>query len=148
MLYTIVLKTARMIQKLFAKQQQQTIENNACTNQEKNISCINNSKDLAKPDSIIFQPNSIVTDFPIECANIAKTDNNKIDTICMQCEADLKLQIEKLSRFYEIDTENALKRGLWLLAIVREAEISNKKIGVITVDNSNIVTNITPINVV
>ena len=53
--------------------------------------------------------------------------------------------LQNLSQFFEISQSEALIRGLWLLAIARDVEIANKKIGIITIDNNNVVNDVVPI---
>lgn len=101
-----------------------------------------------EPESIMFESNSIVADVPLECGAKQDKNANVSEKIIFECDNLTKTQIDKICRFFEIDKSTAIKRGLWMLNVIKEAEVHNKKIGIISLDNANIVVDVKPINIV
>jgi hypothetical protein len=56
--------------------------------------------------------------------------------------------VKSLCRYYEIGEVDLFARGIWLLALVRDMEVREKKIGVLTLNDQGLVTEVAPINVV
>jgi len=107
-------------------------------------------------DKIIFQRNSISTKSSVECSTNALAQvNSKIvdhtpgmNNIIVECDMQSIGHLQSLCQFFEISQNEAIARGIWLLSIAKDVELNNKKIGVIAVDPSGLVTDIIPINIV
>mgnify|MGYP006372743345 CR=1 FL=1 len=100
-------------------------------------------ENIEKP-IILFQPNTL----SIKNNKEAPLDMKTIGYPCkivIECNKTTENLLQNLSQFFEISQSEALTRGLWLLAIARDVEIANKKIGIITIDNNNVVNDVVPI---
>lgn len=118
------------------------------TNTELSASEKSNTADIQSVDKIFFQPNALGVNEYIECVNNKSAEHSVKHRISVDCTQYTLLQIEKLTRYYEVNQSNLILRGLWFMNLIREVEISNKKIGIITVDESHVVTDVVPINIV
>jgi predicted component of type VI protein secretion system len=123
-------------------------QKNIANKSASNTDVMKDNSSIKEPESIMFQTNSIVADVPLECG--AKMDKGDVisERIVFECDNLTKTQIDKICRFFEIDKMTAIKRGLWMLHVIKEAEVHNKKIGIISLDTSNVVLDIKPINIV
>jgi len=104
-------------------------------------------KDLL--EKIYFQPNTIYANESVNCSvkhNVLSEDI--MQRIILECNQNTMLQLDKICRYFEIEQNTAIMRGLWMLSVVKEVELSNKKLGIITLDESNVVVDISPINLV
>lgn len=106
------------------------------------------STNIQTVDKIYFQPNTIAVNEYIECSNNKSIDQQVKHRVVFDFTQFTIWQIDKLSRYFEVSQTNLLLRGIWFLNIIKEAELTNKKIAIVTIDESNIVTDITPINIV
>ena len=107
-------------------------------------------------DKIMFQPNILITN---NCLDFPANQNNNLDeqsteqpnhkqTINISVDNNTVNHIQSLCRFFVINELDALSRGIWLLSLARDIEINNKKLGVISIDKSGLVVDISPINIV
>jgi hypothetical protein len=100
-------------------------------------------------DKIYFQNNSLTASQSIDCGSKKTNSNDQINQkLNIDCSQNTIWQIEKLSRYFEINENVVVSRGLWMLNVVRECEISNRKIAIVTLDKNNVVVDIAPINIV
>lgn len=104
---------------------------------------------------ILFQPNTIMPGPPLECP--AKTSVNKETKECLdnntfkvilECNQESLAHLEKLERFFEISQPDVIAKGVWLMTLVRDLELEDKKLGIITTNHQGVITNITPIDLV
>lgn len=108
-----------------------------------------NHKNKNTVDKIYFQPNIIVASENIDCGITKKSIESELtEKIIIECSKKTLWQLDKICRYFEIEQSSAIMRGLWMLNVVQECEIANKKIGVITLDNNNVVVDVSPINIV
>lgn len=139
----------RPVEKLFESlQKSNCLTNN--TNTKSDLSKVEKtqSSDIQSVDKIFFQPNTIGIHEYIECVSNKSAEQSVKHRISVDCTQYTLLQIEKLTRYYEVNQSNLILRGLWFMNLIREVEINNKKIGIITIDESHVVTDIVPINIV
>lgn len=133
---------------------------------KKNTAIVEIVKAVEEKESItkvIFQPNTLSIENTIEYPTSNKNSQpieNMIEkganeppslskqTLRLECSNETVAHLDNLCRYFEISEAEAIARGLWLLTIVRDVEISDKKIGVITIDQNNLVTDLAPINLV
>jgi hypothetical protein len=122
------------ISKIFQKMKPSFITSNSIDNSQKNTM-----------EKITFQPNVSYSRNPLEF-----NTNNVVgeQEIKLNCSQEIKKHLEKVAKFFEISEEDALIRGLWLLTIVRDVEIDNKKIVIANTDSYGLVLDVIPINIV
>lgn len=79
---------------------------------------------------------------------IVQTNTSQDLTIMLSCkEQDIK-HLDSLTRYYETEYPGIISRGLWLLTIMRNAEINSRKLAIIEVDEeSGQVLQVAPITV-
>jgi len=116
-----------------------------------------NNKIPQNKDKIIFQPNTIISgvsfDFPSNNNNnlfklSANTTSTTKDIITIECDNRATSQLQGICRFFEINEFDALSKGIWLLSLIRDTEVNNKKLGIISLDKNGLITEVSPINVV
>lgn len=146
MFNNMVKSTQNLFQQLFNK----NIDNNNIAKSKPLVSeNIDSKNDTSILEKIYFQPNTIFATENIECSIKCTSDGKDvIQRLIIECNYSTLLQIDKICRYFEIEQNTAIMRGLWMLSLVKEVELSNKKLGVITLDESNIVIDVSPINVV
>lgn len=108
-------------------------------------------------NKILFQPNTILSketlEFPLNKENNKKEDPKEEKTpfahkIVIECNESALSHLQNLCRFFEIEQLEAISRGIWLLTIARDAELNNKKIGLISLDNNGMIIDVMPMNLV
>lgn len=63
--------------------------------------------------------------------------NKKDIDIILSCKGNQVYQLDSLTRYYEVNYQELLSRGIWLLSIMRDAEIDNKKIAIVSIDEES-----------
>ena len=66
-------------------------------------------------------------------------------TIILICKQEETLQLNSLTRYYEVNYEQLMSRGVWLLTLMRDSEIKEKKLAVIDIDSSGEIVSVFPI---
>lgn len=127
------------------------------------IAIKNNEENVDIPvitkDKLLFQPNTIQANSPLECPIRSKNqqasteipiDAPKIENfkITLECNETAINHLNNLCRFFEVTQPDALARGVWLLTIARDVEVNNKKLGIITTDQNGLIVDVMPINIV
>lgn len=111
-----------------------------------------NSKQKTEDTSnpvILFQPNTLsVKNNKESLLNTKNIEKENMHRIVIECNKTTENLLQNLCQFFEINQSEALIRGLWLLTIARDVEMANKKIGIITIDNNNIINDVVPIVIV
>lgn len=113
-------------------------------------------KELPTKDKIMFQPNTLATnssvDFPANQSNNLEQPVNEQSppkqVISISVDNNTINHIHGLCRFFEINEFDVLAKGIWLLTLVRDIEVNNKKLGVISVDKNGLVVDVSPVNIV
>lgn len=69
-------------------------------------------------------------------------------SLVMTCNQKDILHLDSLTRYFEMPYNALLTRGIWLLTLVRDAEIKSKRLAIIEIDEeSGMVTNVSPITI-
>jgi len=113
-------------------------------------------EELPTKDKIMFQPNTLSTnsslDFPANQSNNLEQPINEQSppkqVISISVDNNTINHIHGLCRFFEINEFDVLAKGIWLLTLVRDIEVNNKKLGVISVDKNGLVVDVSPVNIV
>lgn len=104
-------------------------------------------KNLLRFLSRIFNTASAVVEKSSE-GPIRSVSKSQDCTLIMTCREEDIAHLDGLSRYYETKYEGLLSRGIWLLTAVREAEIVQKRLAIIEIDeNSGEVISVSPITV-
>lgn len=117
------------------------------------IQPVNSTNVVTQKDKILFQPNTILTQNYIEFPSLKKeteipVNEESVHKLTLECNKSAIIHLNGLCRFFEINQFDAIARGIWILSIIRDIEINNKKLGIISIDQNGFVTDITPINMV
>lgn len=114
-------------------------------------------EELPAKDKIMFQPNTLATngslDFPANQSNNLEQQPTSEQPapkqiISISVDNSTINHIQGLCRFFEINEFDVLAKGIWLLTLVRDIEVNNKKLGVISVDKNGLVIDVSPVNIV
>ena len=76
---------------------------------------------------------------------VSQQPNNNL-TIVLSCDKKDTNHLDSLCRYYEVGYEGIHARGVWLATLLKDAEIINKKLAVVEIDNeSGEITSISPV---
>jgi hypothetical protein len=129
---------------------------------KKRVNKVENKPEIAitiendtKKDKLLFQPNTIQSNDPLEYPLRSKNQQASNNTakvvnfnITLECNELAINHLDNLCRFFEVSQTDALARGVWLLTIARDVELNNKKLGIITTDSNGLIVDVMPIDIV
>ncbi len=96
--------------------------------------------------NLIFQPNSLVLQDDI--LFVSNKDGKDFCTVQFNLSENEFKTLKTLTRYWESDELEIIKKGIWFINLMQQVELENKKMAVISYDNNKFIYKVQSINIV